>query len=180
MKALTSIVLIVHLGTSTELFGQESSPKNHLEFNLIWPLVPKIYQLKYGHEVAQFQNGMKGEFIASINYRPRTLAENEGDKTMFAIAPGYRHYWWKGFNTELSIYPEFVSINNNVVDGQDYKDFYIVPEFYTGYKGYFLKEKWFYNVQLGFGKIIFPDESYPRAEEGKLFYNGNLTVGYSF
>ncbi|NQX84498.1 MAG: hypothetical protein HRT67_01010 [Flavobacteriaceae bacterium] len=123
---------------------------------------------------------MKGELITSVNYRPWIFSENEGDKTMFALAFGYRHFWWKGVNSELSIYPEFVRIKNNVVDGKSYSDFYIVPEFYTGYKGKLGEKGLFYNIQIGTGLIIFPDQSYPRLEETGIFLNGNLTLGYSF
>ena len=178
---ITSTLLITKLYCQDEIKqGNNESTKNSLELNLIWPFIPKIYQIKYARRVFEFKNGIKGEFIGSINYRPWTYSESEGDKTMFAVAVGYRHYWWKGINSELSVYPEFVGIENNVVDGNNYSDFYIVPELYTGYKGTLGKKKLFYNIQVGIGVIIFPDESYPRSKDTNLFFNGNLTLGYSF
>ncbi len=160
--------------------NEDSARENSVELNLIWPFIPKIYQVKYGRQIVHLKNGMKGEFISSINYRPWAFSDDEGDKSMFAIAVGYRHFWWKGINSELALYPEFVRIRNNVVDGNDYSDFYIVPEFYSGYKGDLGKKGLFYNIQLGTGIIIFPDESYPRSEDTGIFFNGNLTLGYSF
>lgn len=182
------ILLVVLTGSLTQIFAQNDatqkqsleSKKNSIELNLIWPFIPKIYQIKYARRIIQFKNEMQGEFIVSANYRSWSFLENEGNKTMFSVAFGYRHYWWKGINSELSLYPEFVRIKNNVVDGKSYSDFYVVPEFYTGYKGKLGKKALFYNIQLGTGIILFPDESYPRLEETSIFFNGNLTLGYSF
>ncbi|MCG8700198.1 MAG: hypothetical protein MI922_19245 [Bacteroidales bacterium] len=176
-----AILSIAQLSAQTETNSEVNKlRKNSIELNVIWPFVPKIYQVKYGREFFQFNNGMKSEFIASINYRPWVKSDHEGDKTMFSLAAGYRHFWWKGINSELSIYPEFVKIKNNVVDGKNYSDFYVVPEFYTGYKGNIGKKGLFYNIQVGTGKVIFINGTYPRSEESDFFINGNLTVGYSF
>ncbi|MEL6717152.1 MAG: hypothetical protein AAFP82_00385 [Bacteroidota bacterium] len=180
-KSILIIPLLLVLSfVQTKAQRQAEMPKNSIEFNLIWPLVPKIYQLKYARQFELGKSGRKGEFVSSINYRLWAFAESEGDKTMFAIAIGYRHFWWKGLNSELAIYPEFVRIRNSVVDNNSYRDFYIVPEFYSGYKGFLGNKGLFYNVQLGTGIIIFPDESYPRLEDTGVFFNGNLTIGYTF
>jgi hypothetical protein len=180
IRPILFLLILIAYSLPVSAQNNSSPKKNSVELNLIWPFIPKIYQLKYGREIFELQNGMKGEFISSINYRPRTFSEHEGDKSMFALAVGYRHYWWKGFNSEIAIYPEFISIENNVVDGNDYTDFYIVPEFYCGYKGKLGNKGLFYNIQLGTGVIIFPDESYPRTEDIGIFFNGNLTIGYLF
>lgn len=175
--------LLLALCLSNTLWAQNQSfskRNNHLEFNLIWPFIPNIYQIKYNHKFFSFNNGMQGELIASLNFRPWVFDEDEGDKSMKAIAIGYRHYWWKGFNSELSIYPEFVSIRNNVIDGKSYQGFIVIPEFYTGYKGYFGKSRYFYNVQLGIGQVIYRNNLWPKTQDDQLFFNGNLTVGISF
>jgi len=183
MKAQIHISLLLVLLTSSSLLAQTqavSPRKNHLELNLIWPFVPNIYQVKYNRTLFISKNGMQGELIISANFRPLSLDEQEGDKSMQAIAIGYRHFWWKGFNTELSIYPEFINIENNVIDGQNYEGFVLIPEFYAGYKGYFGRSWFFYNVQLGIGQVIYRSNPWPKTEEDQLFFNGNLTIGVSF
>ncbi|OJJ16769.1 hypothetical protein BKI52_33225 [marine bacterium AO1-C] len=183
MKAQFYISLLLVFFTSHALLAQSESTsprKNHIELNLIWPFVPNIYQVKYNRTLFTSSNGMQGELIISANFRPLSFDEQEGDKSMRAIAVGYRHFWWKGFNTELSIYPEFITIQNNVVDGQNYEGFVLIPEFYAGYKGYFGKSRLFYNIQLGIGQVAYRSNLWPKTEEDQLFFNGNLTVGVSF
>lgn len=52
--------------------------------------------------------------------------------------------------------------------------------FYTDSKGKLGKNGLFYNVQLDTGIILFPNEPYLRIEETGIFFNGSLTLDYSF
>lgn len=154
--------------------------KNGVEFNLIWPVVPKIIQVKYNRVLFSPDNGLKGEFVTSLNFRPWTFVEGEGEKLMVAPSVGYRQYWWRGINSEIAIYPEFIWLRDNVVDGQSYWDFNLIPEFYSGYKGYFGATQMFYNLQVGLGIIAYRANPWPKTVDDDIFFNGNATIGISF
>ncbi len=155
-----------------------------IEFNPIWPFVPgvEIYTAKATRTVWTKKNA-HSDVTFGILWRPGTFNDENAEKfSEIGANIGYRHYFWKGFHTELAIYPLFAKETKNKIDGKDYKGFALTTEFYSGYKFNFRKDKKvlvYLMPQVGIGYVSISKLG-SETETNSPFPTLNLQVGVSF
>lgn len=186
MKKQSILILSITLLAAvvvTPSVSAQSNKKWAVETNVVWPFVPgiNITQVKVAPLLWQTER-QQGELILGAMYRNTSEDENADIHREIGATLGYRHFWVKGFHTELVVHITYAEEIRNKADDLNYRGLALTPEVYTGYRFDFSRNRrvsLYLTPQLGFGKNVYADLG-PETEKSKAFPVLSLLAGVRF
>lgn len=170
--------------TSQICKSQKIDPKSGwaIETSLTFP-INNIYYLCVAHT---FQ--YKNEILSGLMYQ-NWIAPNKtpfGHAHAYTLITGYRRFFWKGLNAEITLYPAYNNFKS-YLDNKWYNGFEIWCEYRIGYKfKWTIKSSTFYlNVQPGIGHAWYLQNIWPSLNKNtyrtkSVQFIPQIAIGYKF
>jgi hypothetical protein len=193
MKSLLIFALFIsgvglaHAQDSRSLSSkQNTSFKNGIETDIIWPFVAQAFRAHYTLTLWQ-KNELRGDLIVGINIDFPRHRETEGNFADYSIASGYRQYFWKGFHVEFNQTTGLGILKDHVSTGKTYRSFDWLMAGYMGYR-FNIAKKWYAIPQFGISGVVYKSNPWPIYKDETLskevgeepFMVGTLRVGIRF
>ena len=184
-----TLLIMLFLSLGNPLFAQDENKVRRwgVEFSPIGAGVFQLFQGKATYLLWPHKSTSAEVGLGVLLQPQSTASTNEGfnrDGTYSAamLSIAYRQYYWRGLHTETVINFGRGSVEDNVVDGQEYSAFQLFNQHFIGYKFQFLngnKTNFFAITQFGFGYEPLA-KKWPTTENSGVFLLGDLKVGINF
>jgi len=137
--------------------------------------VAQIYMLQASYSMCEI-----GDILCGVAYQD--WENDQGHSHAYTLLLGYRHFLWKGFHTEIELWPAYNPFDSSI-DGKTYSGVELWTSLRIGYRFDFkLADKDFFILaqpSVGFGlarQNPWPD----KEKDDKAIFEPQLLAGYRF